>query len=92
MACYPSLLELMCVLYRDTGKLGKDRVDVMKKIMDYILFHNHKKYNYDSSEVSDIRKVYHSSLMNLGAFALDSLEQKETQLVFTTAEIKENLG
>ena len=82
----------MCVLFRDMGKLGKDRVDVMKKIMEYILFHNHKNYNDDSSEVSDIKKVYHSSLMKLGAFALDSLEQKETQIVFTMAEIKENFG
>ena len=92
MAFYPPLLELMCCLYRDTGKLGKYPAEVLDEIMDYILYQNYRKYNRDSADISAIKKMQHKNLMTLGAFALGRLKRDQSEVTFETSKIIGILG
>ena len=79
MSTNPSMLQLICLLSSETGKIGKDRAEVFKHYTKYLLTQYHTKH--ESIPYSD--GLYKDILLKTGKLAMFGLKQNHLQLVFS---------
>ena len=89
MSTNPSMLQLICLLSAQTGKIGKDRAEVFKHYTQYLLIQYHTKH-HEGVQYSD--KLYEDDLLKCGKLAMFGLKQNHLQLVFSKQEAKEIAG
>ena len=89
MSTNPSMLQLICLLSAQTGKIGKDRAEVFKHYTQYLLIQYHTKH-HERVPYSD--KLYKDYLLKCGKLAMFGLKQNHLQLVFSKQEAKEIAG
>ena len=89
MSTNPSMLQLICLLSAQTGKIGKDRAEVFKHYTQYLLIQYHTKHH---EGVSYLDKLYKDDLLKCGKLAMFGLKQNHLQLVFSKQEAKEIAG
>ena len=89
MSTNPSMLQLICLLSAQTGKIGKDRAEVFKHYTQYLLIQYHTKH-HERVPYSD--KLYKDSLLKCGKLAMFGLKQNHLQLVFSKQEAIEVAG
>ena len=89
MSTNPSMLQLICRLGAQSGKIGKDRAEVFKKYTQYLLVQYHKKH-HEGVSYSD--KLYKDALLKCGKLAMFGLKQNHLQLVFSKQEAEETAG
>ena len=89
MSTNPSMLQLICLLSAQTGKIGKDRAEVFKHYTQYLLIQYHTKQNA-GSPYSDI--LYKDDLLKCGKLAMFGLKQNHLQLLFSKQEATEIAG
>ena len=89
MSTNPSMLQLICLLSVQTGKIGKDRAEVFKHYTQYLLIQYHTKHH---EGVSYLDKLYKDDLLKCGKLAMFGLKQNHLQLVFSKQEAKEIAG
>ena len=83
MSTNPSMLQLICLLSAQTGKIGKDRAEVFKHYTQYLLIQYHTKHN---EGVPYTDKLYKDALLKCGILAMFGLKQNHLQLVFSKQE------
>ena len=87
MSTNPSMLQLLCLLCWNNGKIGKNRTSVLKDYTSYLLMQYHKKEKkeklYSTKELCDF---YHQNLLDTGKVALMGLRQNQLNLVFSKSE------
>ena len=89
MSTNPSMLQLVCLLSAQTGKIGKDRAEVFKHYTRYLLIQYHRKH-HEGVSYSD--KLYKDDLLKCGKLAMFGLKQNHLQLVFSKQEATEVAG
>ena len=89
MSTNPSMLQLICVLSAETGKIGNDRAEVFKHYTQYLLIQYHTK---QEQGVSFSDKLYKDALLKCGKLAMFGLKQNHLQLVFSKQEAEEIAG
>ena len=89
MSTNPSMLQLICLLSAQTGKIGKDRAEVFKHYTRYLLIQYHTKHCERDPFSEDL---YKNSLLKSGKLAIFGLKQNHLQLVFSKAEAKQIAG
>ena len=89
MSTNPSMLQLICLLSAQTGKIGKDRAKVFKHYTQYLLIQYHTKH-HEGVPYSD--KLYKDDLLKCGKLAMFGLKQNHLQLVFSKQEATEVAG
>ena len=89
MSTNPSMLQLICLLSAQTGKIGKDRAEVFKHYTQYLLIQYHTKH-HERVPYSD--KLYKDALLKCGKLAMFGLKQNHLQLVFSKQEATEVAG
>ena len=89
MSTNPSMLQLICLLSAQTGKIGKDRAEVFKHYTQYLLIQYHTKH-HEGVPYSD--KLYKDALLKCGKLAMFGLKQNHLQLVFSKQEATEVAG
>ena len=89
MSTNPSMLQLICLLSAQTGKIGKDRAEVFKHYTRYLLIQYHRKH-HEGVSYSD--KLYKDDLLKCGKLAMFGLKQNHLQLVFSKQEATEVAG
>ena len=89
MSTNPSMLQLICLLSAQTGKIGKDRAEVFKHYTQYLLIQYHTKH-HERVQYSD--KLYKDDLLKCGKLAMFGLKQNHLQLVFSKQEATEIAG
>ena len=89
MSTNPSMLQLICLLSAQTGKIGKDRAEVFKHYTQYLLIQYHRKH-HEGVSYSD--KLYKDDLLKCGKLAMFGLKQNHLQLVFSKQEATEVAG
>ena len=89
MSTNPSMLQLICLLSAQTGKIGKDRDEVFKHYTQYLLIQYHTKH-HERVPYSD--KLYKDYLLKCGKLAMFGLKQNHLQLVFSKQEATEIAG
>ena len=89
MSTNPSMLQLICLLSAQTGKIGKDRAEVFKHYTQYLLIQYHSKH-HEGVPYSD--KLYKNALLKCGKLAMFGLKQNHLQLVFSKREATEVAG
>ena len=89
MSTNPSMLQLICLLSAQTGKIGKDRAEVFKHYTQYLLIQYHSKH-HKGVPYSD--KLYKDDLLKCGKLAMFGLKQNHLQLVFSKQEATEIAG
>ena len=89
MSTNPSMLQLICLLSAQTGKIGRDRAEVFKHYTRYLLIQYHNK---NCERVPFSENLYENSLLKSGKLAIFGLKQNHLQLVFSKVEAKEIAG
>ena len=89
MSTNPSMLQLICLLSAQTGKIGKDRAEVFKHYTRYLLIQYHTKH---CARVPFSEDLYKNSLLKSGKLAIFGLKQNHLQLVFSKVEAEEIAG
>ena len=89
MSTNPSMLQLICLLSAQTGKIGKDRSEVFKHYTQYLLIQYHAKH-HGGAQYSD--KLYKEDFLKCGKLAMFGLKQNHLQLVFSKQEATEIAG
>ena len=89
MSTNPSMLQLICLLSAQTGKIGKDRAKVFKHYTQYLLIQYHTKH-HEGVPYSD--KLYKDDILKCGKLAMFGLKQNHLQLVFSKPEATEVAG
>ena len=89
MSTNPSMLQLICLLSAQTGKIGKDRAEVFKHYTQYLLNQYHTKH-HEGVPYSD--KIYKDDLLKCGKLAMFGLKQNHLQLVFSKQEATDVAG
>ena len=89
MSTNPSMLQLICILSIKTGKIGKDRAEVFKRYIRYLLIQYHTKH---CERVPFSEDIYKNSLLKSGKLAIFGLKQNHLQLVFSKVEAEEIAG
>ena len=84
MSTNPSMLQLLCLLSLNNGKIGKNRTSVFKDYTRYLLVQYHIKLGKNIKSFSD--GLYHQNLLDAGKVALKGLRQNQLQLVFSKSE------
>ena len=88
MSTNPSMLQLLCLLSWQTGKIGKNRTSVFKDYTSYLLIQYHKKQCKKADLYSEkiLYDSYHQNLLDAGKVALMGLRQNQLQLVFSKCD------
>ena len=89
MSGNPSMLQLMCILYSQTGRIGKDKAEVLKHYTKYLLIQYHNKKCGDIPYSDD---VYKDLLLKTGRLALKGLKLSHLQFVFSKQLTMEMAG
>ena len=92
MATNPSMLQLMCVIYCETGRMGKDRATLFRDYTFYLLNQYHLKSTGKTETTNTLNQIYKDTLIKIGHLALRGLQQSHLQLVFTKDEVMESVG
>ena len=88
MSTNPSMLQLLCLLSFNNGKIGKNRTSVFKDYTSYLLMQFHKKQckKEDFYSEKTLYDSYHKNLLDAGKVALMGLKQNQLQLVFSKSD------
>ena len=89
MSTNPSMLQLMCFLSAETGKIGKDRVEIFKHCVNYLLLQYHAKYHQGVPYSDDL---YKDALLICGTLAISGLKYNYLQVIFSIQEAQEIAG
>ena len=92
MSTNPSMLQLMCLIYCETGRMGKDRATLFRDYTFYLLNQYHIKHTGRTASTSNLQEIYKDTLIKIGHLALKGLQQSHLQLVFTKDEVMESVG
>ena len=92
MSTNPSMLQLMCVIYCETGRMGKDRATLFRDYTFYLLNQYHLKSTGKTETTNTLNQIYKDTLIKIGHLALQGLQQSHLQLVFTKEEVMECVG
>ena len=83
MSTNPSMLQLLCLLSAQIGKIGKDKAKVFKLYSQYLLTNYHMKVTGDLKGAANVQDLYKDEVLKIGQLALKGLEQNHLQLVFS---------
>ena len=87
MSTNPSMLQLLCLLCWNNGKIGKNRTSVLKDYTSYLLMQYHKKEKKEKLySTKELCNFYHQNLLDTGKVALMGLRQNQLNLVFSKSE------
>ena len=89
MSTNPSMLQLICILSIETGKIGKDRAEVFKHYTRYLLIQYHTKH---CERVPYSDNLYKDALLKCGKLAMLGLHQNHLQLVFNKQQAVDVAG
>ena len=92
MSTNPSMLQLMCLIYCETGRMGKDRATLFRDYTFYLLNQYHLKSTGKTEATNTLNQIYKDTLIKIGHLALQGLQQSHLQLVFTKEEVMECVG
>ena len=92
MSTNPSMLQLMCLIYCETGRMGKDRATLFRDYTFYLLNQYHIKHTGKTTSTSNLEDIYIDTLIKIGHLALKGLQQSHLQLVFTKDEVMKSVG
>ena len=92
MSTNPSMLQLMCLIYCETGRMGKDRATLFRDYTFYLLNQYHIKQTEKTASTKLLEQIYKDTLIKIGHLALQGLQQSHLQLVFTKDEVIESVG
>ena len=92
MSTNPSMLQLMCLIYCETGRMGKDRATLFRDYTFYLLNQYHIKHTGKTASTSNLEEIYKDTLIKIGHLALQGLQQSHLQLVFTKDEVMKSVG
>ena len=92
MSTNPSMLQLMCVIYCETGRMGKDRATLFRDYTFYLLNQYHLKHTGKTETTNTLNQIYKDTLIKIGHLALQGLQQSHLQLIFTKDEVMESVG
>ena len=92
MSTNPSMLQLMCLIYCETGRMGKDRATLFRDYTFYLLNQYHIKHTGKTTSTSNLEDIYKDTLIKIGQLALKGLQQSHLQLVFTKDEVMKCVG
>ena len=92
MCTNPSMLQLMCLIYCETGRMGKDRATLFRDYTFYLLNQYHLKHTGKTETTNTLNQIYKDTLIEIGHLALQGLQQSHLQLVFTKDEVMESVG
>ena len=92
MSTNPSMLQLMCVIYCETGRMGKDRATLFRDYTFYLLNQFHLKSTGKTETTNALNQIYKDPLIKIGHLALQGLQQSHLQLIFTKDEVMESVG
>ena len=92
MSTNPSMLQLMCLIYCETGRMGKDRDTLFRDYTFYLLNQYHLKHTGKTETTNTLNQIYKYTLIKIGHLALQGLQQSHLQLVFTKDEVMESVG
>ena len=92
MSTNPSMLQLMCVIYCETGRMGKDRATLFRDYTFFLLNQYHLKSTGTTETTNTLNQIYKDTLIKIGHLALRGLQQSHLQLVFTKDEVMESVG
>ena len=92
MSTNPSMLQLMCLIYCETGRMGKDRATLFRDYTFYLLNQYHNKKTGKTASTRILEQIYEDTLIKIGHLALKGLQQSHLQLVFSKDEVMESVG
>ena len=92
MSTNPSMLQLMCLIYCETGRMGKDRATLFRDYTFYLLNQYHIKQTGKTASTSNLEDIYKDTLIKIGHLALQGLQQSHLQLVFAKDEVMKSVG
>ena len=92
MAINPSMLQLLCKIFANTGTIAKDRATVFKDYTCCLLQHHHIKCEGKRIRSKDTEKQYKDILLKSGKLALQGLKQSHLQLIFTEDDVTSLAG
>ena len=92
MSTNPSMLQLMCLIYCETGRMGKDRATLFRDYTFYLLNQYHIKQTGKTASTKILEQIYKDILIKIGHLALQGLQQSHLQLVFSKDEVMESVG
>ena len=87
MSINPSMLQLLCKMFSETGKIAKDRATVFKDYTYFLLQQMHVKLHKKSVGHSELRNMYRGTILKAGHLALQGLKQSHLQLIFTKESV-----
>ena len=92
MSTNPSMLQLMCLIYCETGRMGKDRATLFRDYTFYLLNQCQIKHTGKTASTSNLEDIYKDTLIKIGHLALKGLQQSHLQLVFSKDEVMKSVG
>ena len=87
MSINPSMLQLLCKMFSETGKIAKDRGTVFKDYTYFLLQQMQVKLHKKPVGHSELRNMYRGTILRAGYLALQGLKQSHLQLIFTKESV-----